>query len=422
MRLFPLFSGIAAIFLFQRLARAHLGKVGLFASLLFAVSAPLIYYSSELKQYSSDVLVALALVYLASRCFKEDAQAKDFIGLGVGGTIALWISHPAAFVLTGIGLALVLEKITKKNYAPFIWILSLGLAWAISFGAEYLVSFRNLIADDFLQTYWGKSFMPLPPWKNLDWFGKTYFSLLKISLHRSDVFLVLTAPVLILLGGLSLFKQNRKIALMIIAPFFVALLASALQKYPLKDRFMLFLVPFVLLLLAAGLERFYALVVKWNRPIALGVSGVLALAFFLTTASVALDNFLTPDKGWDFKPALKYVGEKRFPNDIVYVFHGADPAFNYYAPFYNLDTGNIIIGFDTPRKKIALQRFKDDVNRLRGNDRVWFIFSDIVDCGDCAGDVGDMLTFYVNLLNGVGTMTEHFGAGGASAYLYDLNP
>jgi len=56
MRLFPLFSGILAIYLFYRIADAHI-KGGMFGVLLFSVSWSLIYYSSELKQYSSDVMI-----------------------------------------------------------------------------------------------------------------------------------------------------------------------------------------------------------------------------------------------------------------------------------------------------------------------------------------------------------------------------
>src|SRR5262245_53790721 len=77
MRLFPLISGIFAIYLLYIIAKTHIGLSGLFALLAFSVGSNLIYYSSELKQYSSDVMIALLLVYLASRCIREQIYTKD---------------------------------------------------------------------------------------------------------------------------------------------------------------------------------------------------------------------------------------------------------------------------------------------------------------------------------------------------------
>ena len=114
MRLFPLLSGILAIYLLYWIAKMYFGISGLFALVMFSVGWELIYYSSELKQYSSDVMIALLLVYQASRCIGENAGTKDFLLLGIGGVIAMWVSHPSAFVLAGIGLVLVLERMARK--------------------------------------------------------------------------------------------------------------------------------------------------------------------------------------------------------------------------------------------------------------------------------------------------------------------
>ena len=363
-------------------------------------------------------MVALLLVYLAGRCLKENVESKDFLLLGIAGAVAIWISHPAALILAGIGLVLLLEKITRKDYAPLAWILGLGIAWTGSFGIEYFVSFRHLVADEFLQNYWRKAFIPIPPWNNKSWFIETYYSLLLISLDRTDLILVWLFLVLMIIGGLSLLVRNRNIALIIILPFFMALLASALQKYPLKYRFMLFLVPFVFLLAAEGLGRVYSLAAKWNRTLALILCGVSVLIIFWIPAPITFGSFLSPFRGSDIKPVMEYVSEHRNPDDIIYVFHGADPAFSYYAPFYDLDNGKIVMGFDTTKKKIALQNFFDDVDKVKGNNRVWFIFSGIIDCGGCEGD---MQTFYIESLNNFGTMLDEINASGANSYLYDLS-
>ncbi|HET9906311.1 MAG TPA: glycosyltransferase family 39 protein, partial [Anaerolineales bacterium] len=129
MRLFPLIAGIIAIYLLYLLAKTYIGLSGVFALLAFSVGWYLIYYASELKQYSSDVMIALLLVYLASKCIQEQAQARDFVVLGIIGAIAIWVSHPSVFVLAGVGLVLVIDKVTRKSEIPFAWILIMGLLW-----------------------------------------------------------------------------------------------------------------------------------------------------------------------------------------------------------------------------------------------------------------------------------------------------
>ena len=41
---------------------------------------------------------------------------------------------------------------------------------------------------------------------------------------------------------------------------------------------------------------------------------------------------------------------------------------------------------------------------------------------DCGGCDGDMQAFYVDYLNGLGTLLDGAPGNGANAYLYDLDP
>src|SRR6202140_5812605 len=61
LRLFPLLSGMISLLLFYQLAKQSVPSAAPIAMGLFATSAPLIYYSSEVKQYSGDVAIALLL-------------------------------------------------------------------------------------------------------------------------------------------------------------------------------------------------------------------------------------------------------------------------------------------------------------------------------------------------------------------------
>jgi hypothetical protein len=362
-------------------------------------------------------MIVLLLVYLASRCIREEADARDFLLLGASGAVAIWVSHPSVFVLAGIGLALVLEKLTRKDYVPFSWLLIMGVVWIGLFAVDYYVLLRPLAADEYLQSYWGKAFMPLPPWSDPGWFEMTFYSMLLMSLHTyiSAVYIV---PILLTIGSLSLFVRKRTIALFFILPALLVLIASGFEAYPLKDRFMLFLTPFFLLILSEGLRGIYLFAAKWNRPLGFILAG-LPVILLIWYPGTTLDQFFITTRGSDVRPVIQYVGENRKPDEIVYVFHAGESAFQYYAPLYNLETDKVIYGLSSPRKKLVLEGFYDDVESLQGEDRVWLIFSNIYDCGDCEGD---MQEFYVDYLNRFGVMLEQFNAPRANAYLYDLDP
>lgn len=417
MRLFPLFAGILAIYFIKRFARTHLGTAGLFAVVIFAITWWLVYYSSELKQYSSDVMIALLLVFLAGNCLKDNVRAKDFLLLGIVGSIVIWISHPSVFIMAGIGLTLALEKFTRKEYAPWNWILGIGIGWIASFGLEYLVSLQYIVADEYLVNYWRKAYIPSPPWSNKGWYIRTYYSFLFFAFHRADNVMALVTLALTFIGALSLLIRDRKIAMLVILPFVMVVIASAMQRYPLKNRFMVFLIPFALLLMAEGFRGLYWLVAKWKPNIAAIFSGILALVVVWQIAPITYEKAISGAKE-DIRHVIEYVAENRQPGDIVYIFHRTDSAFNYYASFYGLDSGNIMIGVFGPNKRVTLQNFEDDVDKLVGSNRIWFIFSEIIDCVECEGD--DTQAFYLNHINKFGVIIDSFDASGANAYLYDL--
>ncbi len=418
MRLFPLFAGILAVYLIYKIARASFGTFGLFAVSILSIGWWLVYYSSELKQYSSDVMVALLLVYLALNCLKENVQAKDFLILGIVGAIVIWISHPSVFIMVGIGLVLVLEKFTRKEYAPWTWILAIGIGWLASFGLEYLVSLRHIVADEYLVDYWRKAYLPTPPWSNRSWYKATFYSFVFFTFYRSDNLMIVVTLILSAIGTLSLLIRDRKIALLVISPFVVAVIASALQRYPLKNRFMLFLIPFALLLMAEGFRGIYWLVAKWKPGFAMLVSGLLALFVVGQIVPVSYAQAISGTKV-DIRPVLEYVAENRLPDDVVYVFYRTNTTYQYYAPFYGLDTGNIIMGSQDSRKRVALQNYEDDVLNLVGNKRVWFLFSEVVDCENCQEE--DTLSYYLEFINPYGVVIDRYEGFGASAYLYNLS-
>src|SRR5262249_18445539 len=97
---------------------------GLVALGLFAVSPHLVAYTAEAKQYSTDVAVALGLLALALPALQGQPLSVDrLLALTGAGAVAVWCSHPALFVLAGLGTVLAVDRLWHRR-----WGESAGLA------------------------------------------------------------------------------------------------------------------------------------------------------------------------------------------------------------------------------------------------------------------------------------------------------
>ncbi|RPJ18556.1 MAG: hypothetical protein EHM33_31830, partial [Chloroflexi bacterium] len=173
LRLIAFAAGCLSLILIQNLLTKTGGRYGnLFALAAFAFGNYLIYYSAELKQYSSDVLLCLVLLLAFYRHLSKETNAKDFVLLTILGTLALCFSYPAIFVIAGIGITLLLHYWRDKQ--KLLWIILTGLIWAGTFLALYLLLLRHQTQDAYLITFWDNllSFMPMPPWRDISWFPK----------------------------------------------------------------------------------------------------------------------------------------------------------------------------------------------------------------------------------------------------------
>jgi hypothetical protein len=119
--------------------------------------------------------------------------------------------------------------------------------------------------------------------------------------------------------------------------------------------------------------------------------------------------------GEDIKPVLAYIQTNIQKNDTIYVHFGSVPPFMYYASSYELNTDHTLVA----EKSSSVKRFIDDVENLRGRNRIWFIFSHVTGCANCEGD---KVQFHVQVLDKYGVQQDSFEASEAAVYLYNLNP
>jgi hypothetical protein len=414
-RLLPLACGIASLLLMVKAANLVLRPTGsMIAVGLFAITGPLVYYSSEFKQYSSDVFITLLIFLLVHRCLQPDSEAKLYISLIVVGAIAIWSSHPALFILGGAGLALLLKLITQRPKRWQFWAGALVLVWAANALMLYITLLKPLATSSYLADFWSDHFMPMPPWANLGWLATSFFELFKSPVGLGDTPAVVTGMALFCVGCVYFIIYQKRTAIVFLTPFVLALIASGLKVYPFDGRLLLFCVPIVLLVIGAAIDWLCALTSKWKVGITSALCCVLAILLLYRPMYLAIDNVKNPNMKEHIKPLMAYLSQHLQPDDVIYVYYDAFPAYAYYAPQYGLGQKAYLVGIKS-RHDPSL--YLNDLQKLAAS-RTWFVFSH--NCYAC--DVNEE-AYYIAYLDKVATLLDTYSApGGASAYLYQLAP
>jgi hypothetical protein len=259
-RLLALLCGILALVAFAKLAGRILPPTAALVALaLFAFSDDLIYYSSELKPYSTDLAVGLAITLLAYDALTTAVTVRSATLIALVAFLAPWCSFASAFVVAGCGLAQVICARSLRR--ALVWV-AIGAVWLQSFIVAYYTSHALLSPYTTMYLFWDFAFLPLwplpPDRENLARSGGVVLEILVNPLNLVPPiprWLGIMLPVLLLLAGcVRLFRRSLAVWLLLVLPFALAVVAACLKRYPLHGRLMLELVPAFFLLIALGTE------------------------------------------------------------------------------------------------------------------------------------------------------------------------
>jgi hypothetical protein len=411
LRLFPLLAGLAALWWFCLLAKKTLQGAGYpLALALFAVNPQLVYYSSEAKQYTMDVTVALGMFVIALPMLQGQFQRKNLILLLLAGILALWFSHPALFVLAGIGVALAIHFLQQRDYASLRWMIFTGVLWLGNLTLLYFINLRQLSQNDYLANYWMEGFLPLPPWKDFVWLNEL------MTYQFGIRFVPLLVSIWILVGWVALLRESRTLAIAIAFTALFAFTASALRLYPVNGRLSLFLIPLGILLLGKVVEVAQR-ALSFNKFASIGAAALLGGYLFIPPFVTSFNNLISPKYYEHIRPTMRVLADSWKDGDALFVTAWAEPAFRYYAPFYGLEgveiTSNEIE--DYPNGEQLKSRF----DPLIGEKRVWVLFSHVYEQGGF-----NERDFLVTYLDEIGEKRREILKSGTSVYLffYDLSP
>jgi hypothetical protein len=409
LRLVSLLFGLASLPLMLGVARRLLRPTGaVVAVALFVFLGPLIYYSNELKPYSCDVAVSLAITLSILRWMEDQTFRRAAVAALVGAA-GIFLSYPAVFVLAGVGGVVFLWMRRSGNSAAVRQILAICLIWAAVFVAEFVIFVWPITrgeAHPHLVQYWvaQDAFMPISPVAAIKWIFRRLDG---IAHDPGGMWLDYPDAALVgLIVGAAVALRRRDHLLLLLAPLPLVLLASAMKQYPFGDRLALFFVPQYLLLIAVAVESL------WTN-LAGKTAGLAILGMILLPSALRAGGYLfSPPGREESLPAYRWVADHYKKGDVVYLTHFAERSFRYYQSQSNWPIG-VVFHLQPP---IAGGRdILEDVKPLAGRRRVWVILIHAM------GGELDVHQFTVAAFDDIGVPIMEHAEPGAVVYLYDCS-
>lgn len=432
LRLPSFLAGLASVVVFVDVARRYLPRAAVpVAVFFFGVLEPFVYYSSETKQYGLDVLVTLCLLALFARVVDRPLTLRSTGLMAVAGAVAVWFSHPAPFVLAGYGAVAAWLALRRRNAGDLARQGFVYLVWLGSFGVEYVLSIRHLnsLRTSIVGAGPAGSGHSASFTKEL---VKNVYTIFSDPGQQPRTTVGVTAFAAAV-GAYVLARRSGPRMALLVAPGVVAFGAGVLRRYPVGQRFILFLLPIAVLLVCAGMV---ALVKAAEGGLRIAIALVLGALVLAPATATAVGYALRAPDAEPMQPLLASLSQRWRSGDVLYLFPYSQYAFRYYltcrdcnaaqrrekalwpfaetsgrpqsAPAVASRSRTLVVGEDTGD---AASSFRRDLRRLDGKQRVWILISHYYPLD---------LSTLTGMLDAAGTRVASMQRGSAVLYLYDF--
>lgn len=449
-RLFPFIAGVGSQVLFWRLAKCILSKEAVpLAVGLFAFSEPLIRYSCELKQYSLDVLCGVILLYTGLKAITALDGRHRLTLLGIAGLITPWFSYSSAMLMAANSLMALVAFLNAKLWKRVLIVILISALWLASCYAVYSLTLQHLLSNPAREALLDvRSAIPHDA-SCILWLLRKLYEVLEdpggFCCMGTGISLIC-----VICGSkcLQTFPGAKCATFTLLClPLLFVISGSWLHIYPLLGRFLLFLVPGFLLLVAEGASCLFQIISLQSKPIAVLT---LALLFIPRFELLRISESTITLRRTEIREVLRYIAAKRSRLDLIYVYYGAYFPVLYYCNKFGFKEKDLITGvpgywWNRELRKTLLDAwlrshagsippgddtyisytdgnclrqwsyFERDIKLLQGNQRVWIIFSQTVWLGR------DEKPVYLSFLDKAGRRLDQFTQPRASVFLYDLS-
>lgn len=405
-------AGIASVPVAYLLARQLLSTPTAFAVALLVALAPVqVQYAQQLREYSLASLLAFALLWWFLR-FLAAPGWRQAAAFTLVGAAAVFTQYGLSLLLLALNLALLacLPGHHQRRALLGRWSAIQGVL-LLAVGAVYQVSLRYQLVEG---AYGGSgTFNHLAPDY---WDGSA--PVLAFALEQTRDLLLFALPdrmfVFLLAAGMAaavVQPRLRAVAAAVAAPALVVLTAACLRLYPYGGiRQDIFLLPGLYLAAGLGLEA-----IAQRLGVLLRLQGASAAVVVLFTVPILATGirsslaYLAGTEPEHLRPIVARLAELWQPDDRVYVYYGAEPAFRYYSQTREGEWIRGVTSREVP------DRYLQQMDEVLGQPgRVWLVFSHCVYSSEC-----DWIVHYTALARRVDLVEA---ADGAWLYLAQAGP
>lgn len=404
LRIYPVVSSILSILVFYRILTKFSPKTLIpIALLLFVVSPSLISYSIEVKQYSSDVLFCLLLIMMALDIEKGDINRTKIISILLITTVALWSSHPSVFVISGLAIVLFFSSLKNRDWKSIRDFSLIGLVVTGNIIFIYTFQVDRIFEIPFYFDWWSSYFAPFPLSEEFEyrWYLNTFRNFVNFIGFKQITTLGLVGVVLFL-GIVSLYERQRVVLFMLGSPIVMLIMASWLSIYPMGNRLMLFVVPCMIIFIAEGIMSIWYSVTGRFKILFPAVVTVILLGAPMSNSIGGLVH--SPEDG--VREVVEQLNAEWQEGDTLYIYYNAKPAFDYYFSSRQKEEISYVVGIKARGNWV---RYKDDIDSIITNDRVWFFFSAV-----CCEEQRD----FIQYLDEVGVQAVSIVGDDGAGFLY----
>ena len=261
LRAIPFLCGIASMLLFWRFAVRIADRRGALLAVAFlAASYYPVRHAAEVKPYAVDLLVSLAITYLAWIVSRNPSAITHWAGLIFLAALGPWISYPFVFVAAAAGVYLLSGLLRPARPKAIAGCILYCAVLTLSFLSMYLLYGRaQAETAPHLVTHkmWVGAFPPLErPWELPLWLIKVHTgNMMAYPIGGRSGRSALTLA-LVLVGTVATWRRSRRTLLLLLGPLVLTFIAAAVKRYPYgtSARVSLYMGPAFCLLGGVGLR------------------------------------------------------------------------------------------------------------------------------------------------------------------------
>lgn len=324
LRAFSVFSYIATLFLTWYVSgKLFRCRHAVLCAAFVANIDFLLKYSNVFKPYVSECIWVL-LVLVVYHWYQE--KKIPWWGMALLYMTFIWAANPVCFFVGGVLTCEFLTGIFRKEGDRVIHSVISGIGICGSFVIYYFYWLKAAATDDFMQNYWVNDQFPFFP-KSRDEFDLGWKLIRRLFGACHDELRLLLAALVLAALVMGIWQRSRYCFVLAFG-FLLALFASSLTMFPIRDRLWCFSFPIFAILAFYFIDR---MLIKG------GTGGGELFAVFLMAVLICTNSgirtYADRDEvywaGNEANPLIDYVRENIKEDEKVYVFYNSIPVVSY---------------------------------------------------------------------------------------------